>query len=480
MKEKIKRWLPLIMILCMMVVAYFMGLYDKISLQMLQENKEVLHQAVEDNPIITALQFMGIYTVFVALSLPAATLLTLAGGFLFGAVLGTVYVVISATVGATIVFLVARTSLGKTLREKAGGLYKKVEKNMNENATGYLLFMRLVPLFPFFLVNIVPALFNVRLHIYVLTTLIGIIPGSFVYVNLGQQLGDIDSLKDLVSYQTLLAFLLLGIFSLIPTCIKQFKRHKVSISALVFLTGFVFLSTTNAAFALTNREAFTAHFDDLLKAHVKVVKDVKSGVSYHGVDYSAWEKDPRYKHASHFLKSTDVTSFESQTHEKAFWINAYNFLTIDLIIKQQEQETIKNLGSFFMSPWTYYDWSVGNRRVTLDEIEHDILRPMGDAKIHFAINCASISCPDLRMEAYRPMQLDDQLKAQVISTFSNEGKGLRIEGEHLYVSKIFDWYKQDFYDGDIVKWISLYKHIDQPYEIHYLDYNWALNKAGSS
>lgn len=219
----LKKFAPLIIVLIMMIVAYIFGVHEKISLGALQENKEALQTMVQNNGILTALGFMGLYALSVALSLPIATPLTLAGGFLFGKWLGTAYVVTAATIGAIIVFIVAQTSLGQTLREKAGGLYKRIESNMKDNAVGYLLFMRLVPVFPFFLVNIVPALFNVPLRTFALTTFFGIIPGSFVYVNLGQQLGDIESLSDLVSTQTLLAFGLLGVFALIPTLYKQLK-----------------------------------------------------------------------------------------------------------------------------------------------------------------------------------------------------------------------------------------------------------------
>lgn len=155
-----------------------------------------------------------------------ATLLTLLGGFLFGLVQGTLLVVTGATIGASIIFLVAKTSLGSTLREKAGPFYEKIEANMKDNAVGYLLFMRLVPLFPFVAVNVVPALFNVSLRVFILTTFFGIIPGSGVYVYFGQQLGNIESLGDLVSPQVLLAFALLGVFALIPTLYTQFKNRK--------------------------------------------------------------------------------------------------------------------------------------------------------------------------------------------------------------------------------------------------------------
>jgi len=225
----LKRWLPLAVIAILMVIAFATGLHEKLNLETLQAHKEDLQTSVTAHPFLSALAFTGTYIAVVALSLPVASLMTLAGGFLFGKWLGTIYVVSAATLGAAIIFLVARSTLGETLREKTGTLYKRIEGNMQENAAGYLLFMRLVPLFPFFLVNIVPALFNVSLRVFVLTTFFGIIPGSFVYVNVGEQLGEIESLKDLVSGETLLAFALLGCFALVPTLYKQFKTKRESV-----------------------------------------------------------------------------------------------------------------------------------------------------------------------------------------------------------------------------------------------------------
>lgn len=220
----LKRFFPLVVIILLMVFIFATGLHKSISIEALQDNKSYLLNMVNNHAVISVLAFMGLYIVTVTLSLPIALPLSLAGGFLFGSWLGTLYVVSSATLGAIIVFIIAKTSLGSTLREKAGGMYKRIEKNMTENAIGYLLFMRLVPIFPFFLVNIVPALFNVPLRIFALTTFFGIIPGSFVFVNLGNQLGGIENPSDLISIQTLLAFALLGFFSLIPTIYKQIKN----------------------------------------------------------------------------------------------------------------------------------------------------------------------------------------------------------------------------------------------------------------
>ncbi len=209
-----------------MFAAWFFNVDEKISLQAFQTHKAKLLTYVLDHPVLSGLIFGLCYTSAVALSLPIATLLTLTGGFLFGQWLGLFYVIVFATLGATIIFTVAKSALGTTLREKAGGLYQKIEHNMKENAVGYLLFLRLVPLFPFFLVNIVPALFNVSLRVFVITTFLGIIPGSFVYVNLGKTLGDITRLNDLVSGKTILAFGLLGLFALIPTVYTQIKNRR--------------------------------------------------------------------------------------------------------------------------------------------------------------------------------------------------------------------------------------------------------------
>lgn len=224
--KAIKRWLPLALIVVLIAAAWASGLLDMVNLETIKQQREALLGMVEVHPVLSVLIYMVLYAAVVALSLPIALIMTLTGGLLFGKWLGTAAIVIGATAGATLVFLIARSALGDTLREKAGPLYKKVATNMEQNAVGYMLFMRLVPLFPFFLVNIVPALFNVRLRTYILTTLFGIIPGTFVYANVGRELGTIESLSDLASPQTLIAFTLLGLFALIPTLYKQIKNRK--------------------------------------------------------------------------------------------------------------------------------------------------------------------------------------------------------------------------------------------------------------
>ena len=225
-RQKIKRWAPLILLIVIGIAVYLSGFHEFLTLENVQNSKQDLLNWQAQNPFLTAVGFVLIYTAFVALSLPAAALLTMIGGFLFGTTLGTLLVVIAATIGATIIFSIARSTVGYSLRERAGKLYNRIETGMNRNAAGYMLFMRLVPIFPFFLVNIVPALFNVRITTYIWTTFFGIIPGSFVYVNLGRQLGSIENISDVFAFETVLAFTLLGFMALLPGLYKNYKDYK--------------------------------------------------------------------------------------------------------------------------------------------------------------------------------------------------------------------------------------------------------------
>lgn len=468
-KKVLKRFLPLILIVLLIGAAWASGFMDMVNLEAVKAKRGELLETVSAHPVLSVAGFIALYVAAVALSLPIATVLTLLGGFLFGRWLGTAAIVVGATAGATILFLIARSALGNMLREKAGPLYNKVAANMEKNATSYMLFMRLVPLFPFFLVNIVPALFNVRLLPYVLTTFFGIIPGTFVYANVGRELGTIESLSDLASPQTLIAFTLLGLFALIPTFYKQFKGRKKVIAAVLA----IMLATAQPAQAGESYDRFLSLYDGLLQAHVRPAE--KDGIAYNGVDYDSWAADPRHKEALKLLLAEKPDSHTGD-EKKAFWINVYNFLTIELIVREGERKNIKNLGGTLTSPWTRHSWEFSGMDYTLDYIEHKILRPMGDARVHFAINCASVSCPDLRREAYRAEKLDSQMSEQAKLTFDNQNKGLRIENGTLYVSRVFDWFAVDFNDEDVKGWLQPYIPVDESAPLRYLDYDWSLNK----
>lgn len=161
------------------------------------------------------------YTAAVAFSIPGAVLLSLAVGFLFGKWVGTVLALFAATTGATLVFLAARYVFAGAARRRLGPTARRINEGFTRNAWSYMLFLRLVPAFPFFLVNLAPAFTSIALSTFVGATFVGIIPGTFVFVNLGETLGRIDSLQGLVSLPTLGAFALLGVLALVPVVVRR-------------------------------------------------------------------------------------------------------------------------------------------------------------------------------------------------------------------------------------------------------------------
>lgn len=163
-----------------------------------------------------------IYVTVAALSLPAALVMSLTVGFLFGRWVGTALVVVAATIGATLVFLAARYLFADAARRRMGALGARINAGFTENAFSYMLFLRIVP-FPYFLVNLAPAFTDIKVSTYVLATLIGMLPGTFVFVNLGQTLGRIESTRQLLSFGTLSAFTLLGCLALLPVLLKRWK-----------------------------------------------------------------------------------------------------------------------------------------------------------------------------------------------------------------------------------------------------------------
>lgn len=239
-----RNWLILAILAGAILAAYFSGLTELVSFDAIKAQRGEFLAAVEARPLISAIVFLLAYGTVVALSLPAASIMTLLGGFLFGPVIGTLIVVVAATAGATVVFLIARTSIGKGLRRKAGPLYERVANGMRVNAFEYLLFIRIVPLFPFFLVNILPALFDVRIRTFVAATFIGIIPGTFVYANLGRELGTITGLEDLMSLQLLFAFLLLGLVALIPVAFRKWKARRSTTSSAAVIAMVTLLASS--------------------------------------------------------------------------------------------------------------------------------------------------------------------------------------------------------------------------------------------
>ncbi len=193
-----------------------------LSLDALKQNRDHLLAFAEANYAAAVAFFILAYIAVTGLSLPGAVILTLAGGFLFGAGLGTLYVNLGATTGATLAFLAARYMLRDWVEQKFGKWLGPLQEGFAKNAFSYLMTLRLIPLFPFFVVNLVSGLTRMSVGSYVAATALGIIPGSFVYAYAGRQLGTINSLKEIASPQVIAAFVLLGLLALVPTVYKKF------------------------------------------------------------------------------------------------------------------------------------------------------------------------------------------------------------------------------------------------------------------
>src|SRR5882724_10173044 len=221
------RWLPLLLLAAGLALFLATGLQRYLSFEALRDNRVWLLDLVARHFAVAALGFVVVYTLVVALSVPGGAVLTIAGGFLFGKWIDTALVLVAATMGATLLFLAARTALAGLLRARAAPWLVRLEAGFRNDAFSYLLVLRLVPLFPFFVVNLVPAFLGVSLRVFMLATLIGIIPGTFVYATVGSGLGSIfDSGQSftaagILTPEIVIALVGLALLALIPVIYKK-------------------------------------------------------------------------------------------------------------------------------------------------------------------------------------------------------------------------------------------------------------------
>jgi uncharacterized membrane protein YdjX (TVP38/TMEM64 family) len=184
-KRSLLRFAPILLVAAGFALAIGFRVHEKLSLDALTQQTAALDAFVSRNYVVGIALFMLAYSAAVASSIPGASFLTLSAGFLFGTWIGGAAAWIAATIGATLIFLAARTAFGDALRARAGSWLTRLGEGFRENAFSYLLALRLTPIAPFFVVNLAPAFFNVKLRDYVLATLIGMIPGAFVYASVG-------------------------------------------------------------------------------------------------------------------------------------------------------------------------------------------------------------------------------------------------------------------------------------------------------
>ncbi len=227
------RFLPIAVVLAGLAFGYAMGWQNYLSLDYLSASRASLKAMVADHPVLAPLVFALVYVAAVAFSFPAATVLTVIAGFLFGWLAGGAIVSVSATLGATLLYVAARTALSDVLKERLGGRAAKMTQGFEEDAFGYLLALRLAPFFPFFAVNIAPAFFDVRLKTFVAATFLGILPATFAYTWLGvgldsvvkaaQEAGHDVAWSDVVTPQITLAFLALAVVAALPTVVRRWR-----------------------------------------------------------------------------------------------------------------------------------------------------------------------------------------------------------------------------------------------------------------
>ncbi len=228
----LKRLIPLVVLVALLIGAFALRLDRYVTLDTLRDNRAALSELVQSHSVLSGLFYILAYIVAVALSFPGATILTLAGGLLFGATVGASLTVIGATAGATILFLIARSAAGDVLRRRAGPFLARLSEGFSRNAFNYLLFLRLVPAFPFWVVNLAPAILGMRLLPYGIATGIGIIPGTFVYAAFGASLGKVFDagrevqLKDVLSPTLIAGLVVLGFLSLLPILLKSKARQE--------------------------------------------------------------------------------------------------------------------------------------------------------------------------------------------------------------------------------------------------------------
>src|SRR3990172_8785272 len=226
MNKHKKRILLLILFIAVIVLIRFSAIGDYITFENLKKNREILFAFTKENYLISIILYIIIYIVVVAFSIPGAAVLTLAGGFLFFTLLAMLCVNIGATAGAALAFVLARYLIGKQIQNRYESQLRTLNEQIDKNGSRYLLTLRFLPIFPFFLINFLSGLTKVPLKTFIWTTSLGILPGSAVYAFAGQQIGTINSLIGILSKKVLIAFALLALFTLLPIILNYAKKRK--------------------------------------------------------------------------------------------------------------------------------------------------------------------------------------------------------------------------------------------------------------
>ena len=453
------------------------------------------------NPWAPAI-FVGIYAAATALAVPG-TILTLAGGAVFGFYWGSLYNFIAANIGANAAFLIARSLGGDAVRRligKESGVLNKLDGIVARHGFRGVLTLRLIPLVPFNALNFGSGLIPLKWRTYAIATLVGILPGTAIYTFFADALlqGSRDASRDAL-VRLFLAGGILVLLSFLPTILKKMnvRLPGMSIMVVILSTAVVLLGGI-AAFG-----AGAAISGQQLPDHSAFTRVLAEVVVEPRVDYAKLAADDLgLRSYLTQLAATDPALLASASHEDrlAFWINAYNACMLRRVIdhypirKAGGLQRIRNAaaGRPDNSVWqirnvfTGGHCTVAGEERSQDEIEHGIIRPMGDPRIHLAVNCAAVSCPRLIARAYRGETLDEQLDDRV-RAFMSDPAHFDVttdgDGRSVRVNKVLDWFKEDFGDHEGIR-DFLAGYADGSYrealrdpgtKLEFFGYDWTLN-----
>lgn len=472
--------IALLLVAAGVVAARALGLGDLIRL----ENVARLKQWIEGYGALAPAVFIVGYIVAVVFFVPGLPI-TVLGGVAFGPLWGTLYVWIAATIGAGLAFLAARYGVRSTVERWVAGSprLRKMDGQVAEHGWRIVMLTRLVPVFPFNLQNYAYGLTRIGFWPYAVTSSICMLPGTAAFTFAGGALSDgRGDVRRTLAYLAI-AGVLLVLISLVPRWLQRRSRlagDLLKVGLIAALLGS----------ALPARAADPDAYARLLKAHVR--PGVVGGITLSLVDYGAVKADPAYARALGALALARPEALASDAERIAFWINAYNLAAIKAVLDQYPTKSIRDGGSLFSPIWKKKVATVGGTAYSLDDIEHDVLRKaFKEPRVHFAIVCASLSCPDLRAEPFDPARLDAQLDEQAAVFLSNATKGFRPgpDGKTARVSSIFNWFGGDFSaSGGVTAFIRARSSPESAGKLgalsdaglSYLDYDWTLNDTARS
>ena len=225
-----RRFGPLVILLAALAAVWASGLTHDLSLHMLRTRREALEAGVHAHPLMALASYVSVYVLVVALSLPAALVMTLTGGLLFGAWIGGLAAAFSCTLGAAIIFVICRTAVGDSLRRRAGSTVARIEEGVRRDAFSYIVTLRLIPVMPFWLANLALGFIDIPLGVFVTASFIGILPVSVIYAGLGSNLNLLfarhqrPDLHLIMRPGLLLPLLGLAILALTPILLRRFRR----------------------------------------------------------------------------------------------------------------------------------------------------------------------------------------------------------------------------------------------------------------